>query len=232
MSRVMVGGVGLIGLLLAASGAAAQDIQCGDTLGPGGVFTLQTDLECQLRIGLTVRDGAVLDLGGHTVSVGSTTAIRLTGRGAVLQNGHTFSGGIADVEVAGEGGHTVQGIETGDDADTGFLVVSDHNRLEGNIGRSFGAGFWVQGQHNRLEHNTGVGQLGFQVDGDHNVLQQNLVPVSRIGFAVGGAHNQLRDNDVRGGGRLGDPRQWHLERHHAEHRDRPLRRPGRPPCRL
>jgi hypothetical protein len=45
-------------------------------------------------IALTVRDGALLDLGGHTVSARST-AVHLHGQGAVLQNGIVISSGVA-----------------------------------------------------------------------------------------------------------------------------------------
>jgi Periplasmic copper-binding protein (NosD) len=203
MSRVSRGAMARVILLamltcaIAVSRAAAQDIQCGDTLGPGGVFTLQADLFCDnTDIGLTVLEETILDLGGHTVG-GRQIAILLTGRGAVLQNGIANSSNVS-LQVAGQGGHTVQGIDTAPDSlPAGILILSDHNRVEGSIGRSLVVGFLVQGHHNQLEQNTGIGQGAFDVEGDHNVLRQNLVPTSsRFGFRITGAHNQLRENEV------------------------------------
>ena len=50
--------------------AHADVVQCGDVLGPGGRFTLEQDIVCQggAGVGVTVQDGAVLDLNGHTVN--------------------------------------------------------------------------------------------------------------------------------------------------------------------
>jgi hypothetical protein len=62
MLRVIAGAVGIMGLMLAVSGAAAQTISCGDILGPGKSYTLTADLVCDTGLGLTVRDGAKLDL--------------------------------------------------------------------------------------------------------------------------------------------------------------------------
>src|SRR5215813_4157542 len=54
--------------ILAAGVTAAHDINCGDTLGPGGYFQLQQNLDCsRADRGLILKDGAILDLNGHVV---------------------------------------------------------------------------------------------------------------------------------------------------------------------
>jgi len=58
----------VMGMILGwiAVGAAGEKINCGDILGPGGVFELKADLHCgETSPALTVRDGAQLELGGH-----------------------------------------------------------------------------------------------------------------------------------------------------------------------
>jgi parallel beta-helix repeat protein len=186
-----------LGVLLVCGGgtwAFAQDLHCGDTLGPGGVFTLQADLVCDTNPGLTVRDQAVLDLGGHHV-VGSTPAILLTGRGAVLQNGAVDANELA-VQVAGEGRHTVRGLQaTGDSA--GILVTSDANRVSDTIGQSLYAGLTVQGHRNILQRTLGGGQGGFDLSGDENLLVQSRASgLPAFGVRVQGHRNVLRANEV------------------------------------
>jgi hypothetical protein len=180
---------------------AGDDIRCGDTLGPGGVFTLPADLVCDaIDIALTVRDGALLDLGGHTVSAWST-AVQLDGQGAVLQSGIVVSGGVA-IRIAGHGWHTVRGIVTTPGSqDEGIVVVSDHNRLISNMSSSVTTGFRVQGNNNLLARNTGFGQGAFQVDGHQNLLVHNLSSTTDVfvGFRISGNQNLLVSNEGRGG---------------------------------
>jgi parallel beta-helix repeat protein len=191
--------VGMIICILAGtlSTAWAQPISCGATLGPGGVFVLQADLLCATPIGLTVRDGARLDLGGHLVGA-RTTAVLLEGRGAVLEHGRAAADPVA-VQLAGAGGHMVRGIETFFGPNNiGFEVLSDDNRLLDNVGSGFVLGFWVEGDRNRLVRNTGGGQSGFYVLGQQNVLLGNVSVPGLISFAFGiaGHQNRLLSNEV------------------------------------
>jgi Periplasmic copper-binding protein (NosD) len=206
MTRRPHGGARLwtIGLVLGwMTAAAGQTIQCGDILGPGGVFQLQADVLCgedDPPIALTVRDGAHLDLGGHTVTA-LGTAVRLEGRGAVLQNGKAGSG-LAAIAVAGGGGHTVRGIvATLGSHDDGILVVSDHNRVVSNIGSGNNSGLRIEGGHNLVAHNTGLGQDAIRVTGDHNLLLNNHSGEDQhLGFTIEGDNNVLVGNQVRGVG--------------------------------
>jgi hypothetical protein len=74
LTRLTPGLCTLLALSMVVGGftpAAGQAISCGATLGPGGQFLLEADLDCgTVSPALTVRDGAQLDLGGHTISGG------------------------------------------------------------------------------------------------------------------------------------------------------------------
>jgi hypothetical protein len=193
-----------IGLVLGwMTAAAGQTIQCGDTLGPGGVFQLQADLLCDdddPAIALTVRDGAHLDLGGHTVTA-SSIAVLIEGRGAVLQNGRARSVGPAAISVAGGGGHTVRGIEATGEPANGIAVVSNHNRVLSNTGRGFDFGLQIDGNHNLLARNIGEGQGAVRVSGHENLLLNNDSPEGQhFGFVIGGDNNLLVGNQGRGVG--------------------------------
>ena len=163
-------------------------------------------MDCNTSPALTVRDGAHLDLGGHTIRKESgpvilSVILLLDGQGAVVQNGIVgMSGGITTrgIQVAGDGGHTVRRVSVF--ADGGFAVTSDHNRLINNTTFDFiSTGFFISGHHNLLTDNsTGGGQAGFIVSGDHNVLRQNSDrAVSNFGsFLIHGHHNLLIRNDA------------------------------------
>jgi hypothetical protein len=159
--------------------AAGHTIRCGDTLGPGGVFQLPADLDCgEVSPALTVRDGALLDLGGHTIRAGGQAddlVIRLDGRGAVLQNG-TVEGPENGISLEGHGGHTVRGVKVNTDGTSGLVVQSDHNRLLNNSAGSAIVGFAIGGRKNLLVNNLGLGQLGFAIGGDANLLFHNITP--------------------------------------------------------
>lgn len=94
------------GALLAAAPAAA--VQCGDTLG-AGTFVLQADLVCDsasgFGVGLTLTDGADLNLNGHSVSMtigGSGTSVEIVGTGASLHDGSVGTAETA-VVITGSG---------------------------------------------------------------------------------------------------------------------------------
>jgi len=171
-------------------------VTCGDILS-GGVHTLTADLICEGDgPALTVRDGAVLDLGGHMVQ-SAILVILVEGKGATLQHGiveNLLSGenGIA-VQVQGAGGHTITGMNAWG-IERGILVVSDHNRLTNNVGAG-DFGFLIEGDANVLRRNTVAGSVGFGVFGDGNRLSENVTDNSPFtGFWVGGSQNILAGN--------------------------------------
>jgi hypothetical protein len=186
--------------------SAAHAINCGDTLGPGGRFILPADLDCgTVSPALTVRDGAQLDLGGHTIS-GRNVVILLEGQGGVLHNGiiESATGPGVGIQVAGEGGHTVRRVHVSGGA-AGIVVTSDHNRLITNVVTGvFGPGpaFGIGGHQNLVTSNVATGgQAGFIISGDDNRLVENTYTASsdlggRIGFDVSGNQNLLRRNHL------------------------------------
>lgn len=112
--------------------AAASAIHCGDTLG-AGTWLLETDLVCPSNsgfgVGLTLTSGAVLDLGGHTVSMsvpGSGTSVELTGNGATLENG-TVNDAEKAILLSGGGGHHLKSLRVTQSNIGLFLDHSDGN---------------------------------------------------------------------------------------------------------
>jgi parallel beta-helix repeat protein len=206
MTRSPQGGTWLwaIGLVVEWMTAAGQTLPCGATLGPGGVFRLQADLVCgedDPPIGLIVRDGAHLDLGGHLV-VAEHIAVLLEGRGAVLRNGRVWTFNVAAVAVEGGGGHTVRGIEAAGDPVHGILVRSDRNRVLRNTGLGTEVGLRIEGNHNLVAGNTGLGQGAIDVIGHENLLLNNDSPENQhFGFSIEGDRNVLIGNHGRGVGR-------------------------------
>ena len=178
--------------------AAGQAINCGDTLGPGGIFQLQADLVCgDVSPALTVRDRAQVDLSGHAI-VGSgpgEVVVLLDGQGAVLRNGSVRSDQpVRGISVAGSGGHIVLDVDASA-LSTGITVSSDRNRLLRNTAIESELGFSIQGSENLLVGNVGSGQGGFTVTGTANLLFQNAISgVRAFGFAIVGDNNQLVSN--------------------------------------
>jgi len=202
--------------LLTVSGVEA--VVCGDTLGPGGLFTLTTDLgPCATDAALTVNGPAIVDLGGHTVScdtgvVGFQIGIKIVGKGAALRNGRVTDCGWG-VVVLGGGGHQITKVFSERNA-AGFYVGSAHNSLRdnGTVGvPGFSDGFFVQGDSNVLTGNMATGwERGFFVaagctfvcgTGSHNSLSRNTATGNTNGFALFSAsNNTLTSNQAFGNG--------------------------------
>jgi len=185
--------------------AHADVVQCGDVLGPGGRFTLEQDIVCQggAGVGVTVQDGAVLDLNGHTVNcVGLNGCVLLTGTGATLLNGKVQNAGLENIRLGGTGRHTVRNV-TSIFVDLSVIVTSDHNTLiEVVADGGLSSRFDISGDHNRLINSTALcglfGEPCIRVVGDRNHLIGNFIAVGpgHDGIVVLGDHNVLERNRV------------------------------------
>jgi hypothetical protein len=182
-----------LGLLLSLGGIAAlvpsadaAPLACGQTVGPGGTFTLDAPLTGCAGQALVVIS-AQLNLNGHTVSCASEsdTGIRILGSGSRVTNGTITRCGFA-VDVAGQGGHEVDRV-TATDNNIGFVVTTgSNNQLHGNIASDNDLGFVVQTGANRLSANTASGNVtSFNVTGGSgNELTDNVARDSVFGFQV------------------------------------------------
>jgi parallel beta-helix repeat protein len=127
-------------------------LACGDTV---TVSTkLATDLTCAGN-GLTVAGThVVLDLGGHTVTGGTTYGIFVSGRGDTVQNGTVegFTDGVY-VDFAAVGAK-VQGIRAIDEGTHGILSLADGVVVSGNSTADAGTGIRVSaGVHTTITNN-------------------------------------------------------------------------------
>jgi hypothetical protein len=188
-------------------------IGCGAILGPGGTFTLDSDLgPCPDDPALTVNQ-ATLDLGGFTLSCDRTVhpsshvGISVLRKKAQVTNG-TISDCVNGVVLAGTGQHIVEHLSldfSNPPALTAVsvLVGSNGNKLNGNTTIGFATGFDIGSNRNTLTGNTssalGTG-VGFNVSGDHNrltsttTLPGNTASAFTNGFQVHGKGNTLTGN--------------------------------------
>jgi hypothetical protein len=129
--------VTMLGLATSLSPVAAGHINCGAVLGPGGTFTLDSDVgPCSDPVVISVHS-ATLNLNGFTVS---GTAVLLTGQHCVeligtrakLQGPGTVQTCERGVVVLGDGGHAVQDVISEFHTNNGFLLGSNGNRLTNN----------------------------------------------------------------------------------------------------
>jgi hypothetical protein len=184
--RVLATILGVLGLTLGSVLPTHADaINCGDVLGPGGHFQLEQDLTCTFLAGgngITVRDGAILDLNGYRVTCSPSTVgcVVLTGEGAQLRNGTVDGGGFHEsIVLEGMGGHIVRDV-TSTLTDANIIVNSDHNQLI-NVraeSRNFQA-VVIFGDDNRLTNSITLCPSIFAgciaVFGDENRLSDNIV---------------------------------------------------------
>jgi hypothetical protein len=185
--------------------AQADVVQCGDVLGPGGRFTLEQDIVCQggTSVGVTVQDGAVLDLNGHTVNCsGLNGCVLLTGAGATLLNGKVQNAGLENIRLGGTGRHTVRNV-TSVFVDLSVIVTSDHNTLIDVVADGgLSSRFTISGHHNRLVNSIALcglfGEACIRVEGDRNLLIGNVVTVGpdHTGIEISGDNNVVERNRV------------------------------------
>ena len=200
-------------VIFAGGVTPAHAINCGDTLGPGGQFQLQQDLDCSasFQTALTVKDGAILDLNGHIVTCGPVTVecIALTGAGAQLLDGALRGGFHVGLAVRGIGGHTVKNVTSSTALDDNVIVTSDNNRLINVMAAGvFAQAFAIHGNNNQLSDSIAqCFNLTFtsciNVIGDENRLVDNFVTStgSLAGLSIAGNNNVVRRNRaIRNGG--------------------------------
>jgi len=188
-------GLGFSGSFLPQAHAA--HIGCGDVLGPGGTFTLDSDVgPCATDPALTV-DSAELNLNGFTVSCDTTATdgIEVIGDHAVVRNG-TVTGCHDGVDVEGTGNHRITSVLSIGNGDDGFDVESDNNKVQScEAIVNDQDGFDIEGTNNRVTSSEAIvnGEEGFLDNAGNNTF------ISNGAFANGSDGFDL-DPDFGGGG--------------------------------
>lgn len=198
----------LAGLLVSALAALTPlrveaQLICGGTIGPGGTFTMTSDLAACTGTALTVVGPVVLDMNKRFVScTGLSTGIRLEGKNATVRNGQVLSCTIG-VAIEGDGGHKVREVRAVGNA-IGFGVSTDGNVLAYNVAHTDSGGFQVNGNRNKLIGNLGANtdNDAFQVTGNGNAFVQNAVNDSGSGFRTEAntVGNSFTENNVLAAG--------------------------------
>jgi len=195
----------MLGLLASLSPVTAGHINCGAILGPGGTFTLDSDVgPCPDPVVITV-NSATLNLNGFTISGNSVLltgqhCVELIGARAALQGPGTVEACERGVVVKGGGGHSVREVTAERNTNNGILLASNNNRLTNNTSRSNTfVGIAVGSQNNQLTENTASsnGVYGFQIVGAANRLMNNIATdhgEDGIVVWVGATNNVLRGN--------------------------------------
>jgi hypothetical protein len=111
------------GLLLGGTAHAVDVTACGQTIHPREIGVLQNDLTCSSGgVGVRLENGAVLDLGGHSITLGLSTAIAVEclarcsvlGPGTLTTSSSGHGGGIVS---AAKGRVVVTGVQL-----SGFVI--------------------------------------------------------------------------------------------------------------
>jgi parallel beta-helix repeat protein len=174
----------ILGLAASPSPGAATHITCGAVLGPGGTFTLDSNVgPCLDPVVITV-NAATLNLNGFTVSgtaVGLTGqhCVELIGTRATLRGPGTVQGCERGVVVLGDGRHVVRDVVSQLNTNNGFIVGSSNNRVFNNtstLNTFVGFALGSLGQFNLLTNNTATsnGVIGFQITGASHVFANNI----------------------------------------------------------
>jgi Right handed beta helix region len=173
----------------------ARGLACGDTIGPNaGLVAMTADLDCTLGLpyGLkVVGPGTILDMKGHYIDGASDyNCIEIWGKGAVVKNGMVQDCGTGiDVPNPGLGAHTISNIDSRFNADFGFIIVADGNKLLSNSADSNGDGF---------------GEVGFLINGKNNTLLSNMATNNYSdGFESTNTGNTFIRNSSSGNSRNG-----------------------------
>ncbi len=208
-----IGGIGTTVLLLTAAPAGAQ-INCGDTLGPGGSFAATANIgPCVQNPAVRIVGGVTVDFAGYEVLCDSDAndGILIEGKSAKVSNG-SAKGCDVGVRVAGEGKHKVNAMSAEGNKSFGFVLDSGGNKLtyslaiENGFDTGIGDGFDVNGDKNRLAHNWGIAndQDGFELDGEKCKFSENVAVLNgNVGIRSDGNKGKVTkclaaDNDADG----------------------------------
>ena len=203
----LVAGAAMLGMACVVTARPAGAVACGDVLTGPGAFRLDQDLVCSTTTALVVRDGATLDLGGHTVTCADLdNGIAVTGSRARLMNG-TVTGCNDGVSLSGER-HVVKGVHAKFNV-RGFLAEDglDDSRVSDSSAEFNGAGgFIVFGNGNLLRRNEAFGNadVAIFVVGNDNTLTRNatngncIVGGCAAAYEIGGNDNTLTRNTATG----------------------------------
>ena len=178
--------------------------QCGDTIGPGGHYKLDADLDCSdpittsgLDAALTVMGPVTLDLKGHSIiGHADLDGILLDGEKAKIRKG-TVTGFYNGVVVEGDGHHKIFKIKAVENEEWGFAVNSDHNRLTLNRASDNGDnGFYFMGSSNwfvknRAENNGDEGFYGPSAAGQNKIYMNQAIGNLQDGIQVVGNENRI-----------------------------------------
>jgi len=181
--------------------------KCGETIGPGGHYRLDADLDCSdfettsnLDAALTVVGPVTLDLRGHSI-IGNANldGILVDGEKAKIRNG-TVKDCFNGVVLEGEGHHKVFKMKAVDNEEWGFAVNSDYNRLTVNTASDNGDnGFYFIGNNNwfvknRAENNGDEGFYGPSESGQNKIYMNRAIGNLQDGIQVVGNENRVIHN--------------------------------------
>jgi hypothetical protein len=170
----------------------AWAVACGDTLGPGGVYTLTADLDCrESERALTLVDRVTLDLGGYTLFA-AWPGVLIKGHGVSLEHGQIVG---CDICVNATGtSHRLSRLTMAGDFHETALFMTDDTVLEDLTLRG---SLLVVGDGNHLTRVIIThADPGLYVEGAGNVVREGLVSESQNGMIIIGARNVLRRNTM------------------------------------
>jgi parallel beta-helix repeat protein len=170
--------------------ARASNLSCGDSLG-AGQYVLEQDLTCPSGqngngFGLQLLSGAVLDMGGHTITMtisGSGTGLLINATGAVVHHG-SLTAGFYGVLVDGGSDNRLYNL-TVDANNIGLEVKGsiDNEVTDSEMSGNFIVGVVInggKGNHFRklnVSDNNGIGPApGFTlVNATNNVITESRI---------------------------------------------------------
>ena len=202
---------GFVGLTLTAAAGAANAASCGDTIGPGGMVTLDSDVICQSTPAthkLLVTGPVTLDLNGRTIDCGgvldagfSNVGVLVEGTKAQIRNG-TIRNCNAGVRVSstGAGQHTIRNLEIVE-SDHGIRVANTSNTISHNTLRNNRSGISVETANNLVIHNVAIGNgigIWLRKDARLNRVMFNSATGGSMGFDLSDCDPKCDENTFIG----------------------------------
>ena len=195
-------------LMMVLVATSSWALECGDTIGPGEVVTLDEDINCPLTgpafPALILESSSILNLGGYTIDCGTglRTGIQMEGGGSVVKNG-TVTRCENAVVVGGDGGHIVTKVTATDTFGSGVSVRSSNNEISYNRSLRNGLGYTASKNGNTFIANLAKDcrTAGFNVDGNNLILIKNRAIRNsgdgitvRFGSGLKMLHNTVKRN--------------------------------------